>query len=97
MPTSLGTMHIFFGPPPPPPSPWDGCWPTPHDAATRTKANSRATRPILKSHVGLDTYSLLLFGTLCTSSRTVCFPGCGSLLPSPEKLVKEHSYEQQDA
>src|SRR3712207_6697237 len=94
MPTSLGIMQIFFGPPPPPP-PCDGCWPTPQDATTRTNAISRATRTTLNLHAGLDTFSPpFRYALLCFTYRLL---ECGSLLPSPEKLVQEHGHEEQDA
>src|SRR5215207_7794309 len=94
MPTSLGIMQIFFGPPPPPPL-WDGCWPTPQDAATRTKAISRATRATLNPHAGLDTFSPPSRYALLSFTYGFLLK-CGLLLPSAEKLVQEHGYEEQD-
>src|SRR3712207_4235354 len=78
MPTSLGIMQIFFGPPPPPP-PCDGCWPTPHPAAIRANATSTATLATLNLHAGLDTlsppsrYALLSF-TYSSLSRVRVSP-----------------------
>src|SRR5918998_3913121 len=91
MPTSLGIMQTFFGPPLPPP-PWEACWPTPHEAATRTRAINMSIRAPLAPPTIFGTFSPL---SGFTGSRTL-WSGWGSHLPSTEKRVEEHRHEQQD-
>src|SRR5918997_5464589 len=98
MPTSLGIMHILAGPPPPPPPPppRDGCWPTPHEAATTASTASRAVETTFSFRVEPN--------TLPPPSGTLF---CNDNIPSPsvhplllalaEKFVQEHGHEEQDA
>src|SRR3712207_717225 len=93
MPTSLGIMQTFFGPPlPPPPPPWEGCWPTPHEAATRTRAINMSIRAPLAPITIFGTFSPLSAST----GSGMLWSGWGSHLPSTEKLVDENRHKQQD-
>src|SRR5215217_8680070 len=96
MPTSLGIMHIFVGPPPPP-LPCCACWPTPQDAAIRINVISKSARTPLNPHICLVDTFLPLFGAFCFPSRAFSFSECGSLLLYSEELVEKHGHEQQDA
>src|SRR4028119_2158271 len=69
MPTSLGIMQTFFGPSLPPP-PWEGCWPTPHEAATKTRATNTSTRTPLAPPPTLHTSPPLSGPTVSARRRT---------------------------